>query len=118
MIGQLVVVALGIWMMAAPAVVPMSRFGADILRVVGPLVATFAACAAAEHLRALRWWNLPLAIALLLGVVFGAFDGAAATIAVVTTAIAVALLSMRRGRIEHRYGGGWRALLHSTRAQE
>lgn len=110
MIAQLVVAALGIWMMVAPALLGMPQAASNVVRVLGPIVAALGVCASAEHLRAMRLWNIPLAVALFAAPGFVSFGGTLATANALATAALILSLSLRRGAIAHRYGGGWRAV--------
>jgi hypothetical protein len=115
MLAQLIAVALGIWLMVAPAIVETTRNASNLERIIGPLVATFGAIAAAQHLRSVRFWNLPLSIVLGVSPIVISYGSTIAAWNALLTACAIAVCSLRKGRITHRYGGGWRELLSSSR---
>lgn len=101
--------ALGLWLMAAPAILGYAGTDADVHRIVGPVVASLAFVAMWDHVRPLRWANLSLAAALLVAPLV--FDFAAVAIANgVAVAVALAALAFVRGDIEGEFGGGWSAL--------
>jgi len=106
MTAALVSAAVGLWLMAAPAVLGYGGASADSDRVVGPLVATFAIAAASQSTRSVRWVNLLPGAWLILS---PAWLGGPWTAAVnsVLSGIAVVALSTVRGRLSYRMGGGW-----------
>ena len=105
---------LGVWLMAAPAVLGYGGLPADIDRVIGPLIATFGCIAVFEATRPCRWATLALGVVLVIcPLIDYPTDAAANSVAVGLT---VAGLSLVRGRITGRYGGGWSALWRGTAA--
>ena len=78
-------------------------------RIVGPIAATVGAIAASEVLRAMRWVNLPLGLALLIAPGVLGYPGDASMNSVLS-GLALAACALVRGRRRHRYGGGWRGL--------
>lgn len=100
---------LGIWLMAAPAVLGYGGFAADSHRVVGPVAAAFAIVAIWEHMRSLRWMNLPLGAILVVLPAF--FDAGFPTMAnSVVVGLLLVGLGFVPGDVEERYGGGWSSL--------
>ena len=100
----LVSVALGVWLMFAPAVFGTTGRAADSDHLLGALIVTFAAIAIAEVGRAVRFINflfgawLIAAPWLLSGFVSGAqWNG-------VVVGVVLILLSLPRGRVRGRYG--------------
>jgi len=100
---------LGVWLMAAPAVLGST----DAIRtnewIVGPLAVSSAIIAVAEVTRPVRWVNTALGLWLVVAPwVLGA-DWAAF---VNSTVVGLFLIgcSLVRGRLRHRMGGGWAAL--------
>jgi len=72
--------------------------------LLGALIVTTSVIALAEIARSLRWLNLLFAAALLVTpFVFGA--GTIATVTSIVLAIALAVLSLRRGAVTRRWGG-------------
>lgn len=108
--ARLANIALGIWLMFAPAVLDYGAPAATSDRVVGPLTAMFACIAVWEVTRMLRWLNLPLGIWLVAAPLFLDYPAAATWNSVVVGGCCAAL-ALVRGPIRHRIGGGWRALL-------
>ena len=107
--AQLVSVALGFWLMAAPAVLGYGGTAADVHRVLGPITAAFALIAVWGHMRPIRWVNVALGGALVVVPFVWAF-GTVATANSVVVGLAVAGLAFVRGTVTERYGGGWSSL--------
>lgn len=96
--------ALGIWLMAAPAVLGSHGAAAANDQLIGALVTTFAVVGFGEASRAARFINVPLGAWLL--VAPWALSGASpyGRWSDLAVGVAVILLSLRRGRVEERFG--------------
>lgn len=105
--------ALGVWLMAAPAVLGYGGFAGATHRLVGSVVASFAFVAVWGHMRGLRWANLPLG-ALLLVVPWPLGFGEVATVDSLVVGLALVTLAPVGGPIRERYGGGWAVLWRGT----
>lgn len=108
-------VALGVWLMVAPAVFEYTGQARAIHRLVGPVVASFAFVAVWEHMRALRWANLPLGAGLLV-LPWPLGFGPPATINSLIVGLGLVALALVRGPIEGRFGGGWTVIWRGTTA--
>ena len=108
---HIVVVALGLWLMAAPAVLGhVGTTAGDSDRLVGPLIASIAFIAASEITRPVRWVNLAGAVWLVVAPWIFGFPMSAA-INDVIVGIAVGVLSpLGKADMKGRFGGGWSAL--------
>lgn len=107
---QVVVFALGLWLMAAPAVLGYAGTSAGTSdRLVGPAVAAIGFVAASEITRSLRWLNPTFAAWLILAPLVLGFPIEAAINSVLVGVLVAALSPLGRPRPE-RFGGGWRAL--------
>jgi hypothetical protein len=107
---RLVTVALGVWLMAAPAVLHSERAAATGEDLIGPILVGVSCASASPVLRELRWLALPAAGWLVAGSWLPGAD--AATIANdIVVSLAVAALTFVRARGQRRYGDGWRAVL-------
>jgi uncharacterized membrane protein len=106
----LVSAALGIWLMAAPAVLGVTGAAADSNQLAGALVVTWAVIAFGEVVRPVRLVNIPIGlwIAISPWVLSGASNASRWTDVLV--GLLLVALSMRRGRIEEQFGG-WNRLL-------
>lgn len=99
---------LGIWLMAAPAVLGYGDPAQTNDHIAGPLAATFAIIAIWETTRALRWCNLLIGLWQLLAPwVLGGYPGEAMMNSLAAGVLMIAF-SLVRGKIENTYGGGWR----------
>jgi hypothetical protein len=109
MFPQFINMAIGLWLMAAPAALGYGRPASVSDHIIGPLVATFACIAIWEATRAVRWVNFPLG----LWAIVAPWALGAPTAAVINGAacgIAIAALSCFGGRVEQPFGGGWSAV--------
>jgi SPW repeat len=109
---QIVNAAVGIWLMAAPAVLGYGDPAQTSDRIAGPLAAAFAIIAASEITRPVRWVNLPIGLWLLIVPWVLGFP----TVATVNSMIAgVILIVCARlgGGVMGQFGGGWSALWKS-----
>jgi hypothetical protein len=112
MFPQIINTALGIWLMAAPAVLQYGRPASTNDHIVGPLVATFACIAIWEATRPVRWLNLPLGLWLMIApLALG--HPPAGMLNSVLCGIAIAALSCVGSDVTQRFGGGWSALWRS-----
>ena len=107
---------LGLWLMAAPALLGYIGTPAEVNdRIVGPLVASIAFVAIWEITRGLRWLNVGLGLWLVVApFLLGAWVqnwSFPATINSVLVGLFVAALSLVPGKRTHGYAGGWRSLL-------
>ena len=101
---------LGAWLMLAPTVLDIHGGSADSDHLIGALVITVAIVAMAEVTRAVRFLNVGLSVWLLLApwVLHGS---TAMPWNDMTVGLALALLSLPRGRITERYGAWDRYIL-------
>lgn len=103
-------IAIGLWLMAAPAVFGYVQSAAEFSdRIAGPLAATFAAIAVGQSVRAVRLWNVPVGAFLVIAPLLFDYPLAGAINAVLSGVALIALCAVR-GRVSERFGGGWRAL--------
>jgi hypothetical protein len=110
---QTISTAIGIWLMAAPAVLGFGRPASTNAHIIGPLVSTFACIAVWEATRPIRWVNLPLAVWLIAApLVLG--HPQAGAINSVLCGIAIATFSCLGGGVQARFGGGWSAVWRGT----
>lgn len=110
MLPRAVSALIGLWLMAAPALLGYAGAAATSARIAGPLVVSFAVVAMAEATRPLRWAEALIGAWLLVAPwVTGA--PAAATVSDVVAGLLLLVLATMGGAVEGRYGGGWRAVL-------
>ncbi len=102
--------ALGIWLMAAPAILGYDNPAQTHDRIVGPLIATVAIVGIWEVTRGLRWINFAFGCWLLFVPLVLGYGWGVATWNSLGIGALVALFACFGGRIEGRFGGGWTAL--------
>jgi hypothetical protein len=108
---------LGVWLMAAPAVLGYHGPERTSDRIVGPIVAALSIVAASAVMRALRWAVLPAAVWLVLAPWVLGYGGGA-KLGSILVGLALAALAPVRGRVAGRFGGGWRALFRSPAGRD
>lgn len=108
--AQIVNAILGIWLMAAPAVLAYGAPAQTNDRIVGPVAATFAIVACWEATRGVGRLNLLSGLWLLLAPWILGYEATAALANSMAVGALMGALSFVQGSIEHRYGGGWKAL--------
>ena len=108
--AQAINVLLGLWLMAAPAVLGYADPARTNDHIVGPLVATVAAIALWEVTRPMRWINVALGLWLLVAPWVLGYGEAGVTLHSFAVGAPLALLAPVRGRITQRFGGGWSSL--------
>ncbi len=109
--------ALGIWLMAAPAVLGYGGAARTNDRIVGPIAAAFATIAIWEVTRSVRFVNVALGGWLLLAPWILGHAPAATVNSLVVGALLIGF-ALVRGTVEQRFGGGWSALLPSHTVPE
>ncbi|HEX7127567.1 MAG TPA: SPW repeat protein [Thermodesulfobacteriota bacterium] len=108
MLPRAVSALIGVWLMAAPAVLGHGGAAATNDRIAGPLVAAFAIVAMAEVTRPLRWAEALIGAWLLVAPwITGAPAPAAASN--VAAGVLLLVLATMGGAVQGRYGGGRRA---------
>lgn len=97
--------ALGVALLAAPALLAVEGSGSDVLHLGGALTAVVAVVAMAEPARALRWLNAPIGLGLAAAPwIVDGFPGGA-DFATLAAGLLVAGLAPPRGVVRERYGG-------------
>ena len=94
--------AAGVWLMASSAALGIQDLPSDFAHVAGALLLTTSVVAMSEPLRALRFLNIPIALALPIASFF-AGASSAALVSGGLTGLAVAALSLPRGVIRESY---------------
>lgn len=112
MYAQLLVAAVGLWLMAAPAVLGYGDPAATSDRVAGPLLVSVGVIAAWEITRSVRWVALPVGLWLLAAPWLLGYPGDATVSSSVAGVVAVGL-SFVHGEIRASFAGGWDSLWRS-----
>ena len=111
--AQLLLAALGLWLMAAPALL---GYGADPAgaaiahRIVGPMLVSVGVVASAGMMRGVRWLALPLGAVLLISPWLSGYGTTPLVVGGVTGLLAI-LLGCVHGAVRDRHGGGWSSLV-------
>lgn len=110
-LGQWAGIAIGLWLMAAPALFDYAEFAAgDVHRTVGPFAAMFAVIALWEATRDVRLSNFAIAGVLVAAPAFAGHSTAAALVGL-TAGLALAAATPFGGRVADQRGRGWRGLV-------
>ena len=105
----------GLWLMAMPAIFNYAGSAAATSdRIAGPFVVCFATVAIWEATRNVRLANLPLAIWVMISPFVLSGHPPAATALCVASGLVIGAMSLIRGPVQHRFGGGWTVLWIKT----
>lgn len=107
--AQIVAVALGISLMASPAVLDYGEPASTVSWTLGPIAASIAFIAAFAVGRPLRWLNVPLGGSLAIAPWLLDYPTAALVDAIVV-GLALVVLSLVTRPSKDEYGGGWASL--------
>jgi hypothetical protein len=108
--AQIINTIIGLWLMAAPAILGYSGPANTNQRIVGPIAVSFAVIACWEVTRQARWTNLVLGVWLIVAPLVLSHETSAG-ITSIASGVLLALFSLVRGRYRpERFGGGWSAL--------
>lgn len=100
---------LGVWLMAAPAVLGSTSAAADSNHLVGALVVTFSVITMGEPTRIVRFINIPLGLWIILAPWLLVGASTLTMINGLVVGVALVLVSIPRGAIRERYGS-WDAI--------
>ena len=100
---------LGVWLMAAPAVLGYGDPAQIVDRILGPVAASFAVVAMGQATRAVRHVNLLIGVLLIAAPWVMGYPGVATANSMVV-GIAMIGFSRVRGRVEEEFDGGWRSV--------
>lgn len=113
--AQIINMVLGLGVMAAPAVWWFPEDASNNNYIAGPLVITFAMIAITDVGRSMRWFNVPLACWLTISPFILDYDGPALPVNVLL-GVVIGVLSLVKGKVSQRFGGGWRSLFQKEPA--
>jgi hypothetical protein len=115
--AQMMVAALGVWLMVAPDMLGFGKTIADNDHIVGPIIVTFAITAIFENTRNVRLFNIPPGLWLLLAPWILQYQTPAAIINDMVVGGGVIGCSLIKGQLKNRFAGGWRSLFKTTPRQ-
>lgn len=110
MIPRIVSCLVGIWLMAAPAVVGYHGPARINDQTCGPLIASFAIIALWEVTRELRWMNLALGFWLMLAPLVLHYVTWVSAINNLICSTVLIICALVPGKKTHRFNGGWASL--------
>lgn len=105
---------LGAWMMVVPTLFAYQKTEADNAYIFGALIISNAIIAMAESVRNVRFLNLVIGIWLILAPWILSFDTTAAKVNDPAVGLMVISMSLIKGRIRERLGGGWAAIFRKN----
>ena len=105
---------LGVWLMAAPAVLHFKKTISDNAYIVGPLIVTFSIISLSESTRNVRFFNLPLAVWLLAAPWILQYDNHTALLNDYAVAIFTVALSFVKPKRKNHFAGGWPGIWKSN----
>lgn len=108
--AQLVNGVLGVWLMAAPAILGYGDPAQMNDRIVGPIAVSIAGVAVANVTRGMRWLNVPLGAWLIVAPWLLGYN-LVPTINSTIVGLLLIAFALVHGRVRDRYGGGWSVLL-------
>ncbi|MGE5333420.1 MAG: vitamin K epoxide reductase family protein [Nitrososphaerota archaeon] len=111
MLLQVIVIAVGIWLMAAPAVLPSTAPGAVMVRIAGPVVAWVGVLALRGVTRSFRALNIVSGMFLTIAP-WSVPNTGPLILTSVLAGCAIIILTIPRGVVHQRTGGGWWATVH------
>ncbi|HEY1020822.1 MAG TPA: hypothetical protein VGE06_00855 [Flavisolibacter sp.] len=111
--AQIMHILIGLFLMFAPSIWSFDKGASDHFYIVGPLVITNAIIGLWEFNRGIRWFTALIAAWLLVSPFVLESKGTEAMIAI-CSAILLVFFSLFKGRVKHRYGGGWSSLLQKN----
>jgi hypothetical protein len=110
LIARLVAVAIGVWLMAAPAVLDYGGVAADNDRIIGPIAGSCAFVACWEVLMAVRWATVPFGVWLVLAPFVLGYDASAAWVSSIVSGSVIAGTAWVGRDVRDQFGGGWRSV--------
>ena len=105
-------VAAGLLLMAAPGLFDYGGLHAALHHIIGPSVASVSTVALWQAGSALRWLNLPLAVALVVAPVVSPAPFSVLLVSLASAVVVVATAWPKSPK-KLRQGGGWRAALRA-----
>lgn len=110
MTPRIITVVLGIWLMVASDVLGYTGAARINDRIVGPLIAAAAIIAMSDVTRPVRWVGVVLGTWLLVAPWVLRYGAVVTTVNSTMVGIVVIAVSLIRGPVRSRFGGGWSSL--------
>ncbi len=103
---------IGLWMMIAPAFWGYKKVASDNAYIVGALIATVAIVSMAESVRDVRKINMFLGAWLIIAPWTLTYHTGISVLNDTIAGFSVLFLSMVKGTIKEKFGGGWKSVFH------
>ena len=113
--ARVVSATVGVWLVAAPAVLGYAGAARTNDRIVGPVAASLAVVSAWEVTRGVRWSAVALGAWLVVAPWLLAYGDTAAILNSTLVGLLLAALAPVGGETRQRFGGGWSALWTGSR---
>ena len=114
MVPAIINTILGLFLMVAPAFFSFSKVASNNTYVVAPLIITFAITAIWEVNRSTRYFNIVAGAWLVIAPFVLDYQSSVEIWTTILSGAIIAALSLVRGEIKGKYGGGWRSLFQSN----
>jgi hypothetical protein len=108
--AQVINISIGLWLMISPVVLGSDNTAATNKYIIGPIIISMAVIALSQSMRNVRYFNVLCGLWLLIAPWLISYGQTADYVNDMTAGLAVILLSLVKGNITHRFGGGWRSL--------
>jgi hypothetical protein len=110
LIARILVVAVAVWLMAAPSVLGYGDPARTNDRIIGPIAGAFAFVACWQILMAMRWPTLPLGLWLVVAPLALDYDSTASWVSSIASGVVIAAAAFVGRDVRDEFGGGWRSV--------
>jgi len=114
MVPAIINTILGLFLMVAPALFDFSKAASTNTYIVAPLIITFAITAMWEANRSTRYFNIIAGLWLVAAPFVLDYQSSSEMWITILSGAVIAGLSLIRGEIKGKYGGGWRSLFQAN----
>ncbi len=108
--ARIVSIGIGIGLMVLPAVWNLPKPIANHEHVIGPVIVSVAVISISESTRSVRYVNVLVGLWLLIAPQIHHHQGTCLVLIEMSCGLLVIGLSLIRGTVNNRFGGGWRSL--------
>jgi hypothetical protein len=108
--AHLLAAAIGIYLMAAPALLGYAGFAEQNDHIAGPLAATVAITALWQCTRGIRWINVFIGLWLFAAPWLLGYDSLVSTLNSTISGVLLSSCSLVKGKLTKHFNGGWSAL--------
>lgn len=108
--AQIMNILIGLWVMLSPSVLDLNQETAKNEYIVGPLIVSIACISIFESVRNFRLLNILGGLWLFISPSLLGYAETSGVVSAMVSGILVIVFSAVRGKVENRFGGGWRSL--------